>query len=97
MDEGSLARAVNEGVGLGWTLEHVQFAMRESSKRPAMAFVFFVREGEPVPVRTAEEATSHLRRLAVGDGPDSVSGPAPLRAVSPIDRLRELAGDEEGS
>jgi hypothetical protein len=28
-------------------LDGVQFAMRESSKRPAMAFVFFTREGEP--------------------------------------------------
>jgi hypothetical protein len=36
-----LERVVNEGIRKGWTFESVQFAMRESSKRPAMAFVFF--------------------------------------------------------
>ena len=43
VDEGSLEHAVNLWVRQGWTLEAVQFAMRESSKRPAMAFVFFTR------------------------------------------------------
>ena len=46
VDEGSLEHAVNLWVRQGWTLETVQFAMRESSKRPAMAFVFFTRVGE---------------------------------------------------
>ena len=46
VDEGSLEHAVNLWVRQGWTLETVQFAMRESSKRPAMAFVFFTRTGE---------------------------------------------------
>jgi len=46
VDEGSLEHAVNLWVRQGWTLETVQFAMRESSKRPAMAFVFFTRMGE---------------------------------------------------
>ena len=43
-----IERVVNEAVAVGWAFEHVQFAMRESSKRPAMAFVFFTRE-EPAP------------------------------------------------
>ncbi len=47
VDEGSLERAVNEWSLKGWTLDGVQFAMRESSKRPALAFVFFTRVGEP--------------------------------------------------
>ena len=46
MDEGSLERTVNDWIPKGWNLDGVQFAMRESSKRPAMAFVFFTREGE---------------------------------------------------
>ena len=46
VDEGSLEHTVNLWVRQGWTLETVQFAMRESSKRPAMAFVFFTRHGE---------------------------------------------------
>ncbi len=45
VDEGSLEYAVNHWVQQGWSLENVQFAMRESSKRPAMAFVFFTRAG----------------------------------------------------
>ncbi len=35
---------LNEWTGRGWTFDNIQFAMRESSKRPAMAFVSFVRE-----------------------------------------------------
>jgi hypothetical protein len=46
VDEGSLEHTVNLWVRQGWTLETVQFAMRESSKRPAMAFVFFTRVGD---------------------------------------------------
>jgi hypothetical protein len=39
-----LTRVVNEWVGQGWRFENFQFAMRESSKRPAMAFAIFTRE-----------------------------------------------------
>ena len=35
--------ALNEWAGQGWTFEGMQFAMRESSRRPAMAFLTFVR------------------------------------------------------
>jgi hypothetical protein len=41
-----LERIVNEAVEEGWAFEGFQFAMRESSKRPAMAFVIFTRELE---------------------------------------------------
>ena len=39
----SLESIVNDWTGQGWTFEGMQFAMRESSKRPAMAFVLFTR------------------------------------------------------
>lgn len=42
----ALERAVNEWVAKGWTLEGIRFAMSEASRRPTMAFVSFVREGE---------------------------------------------------
>ena len=42
-----LERIINRWVGEGWVLDTVQFAMRESSKRPAMAFVIFTRAEEP--------------------------------------------------
>ena len=37
---------INEWVARGWVLDGIQFAMRESSKRPAMAFVVFTRTEE---------------------------------------------------
>ena len=38
-----LERILNEWTARGWTLDSVQFAMREASKRPSMAFVTFTR------------------------------------------------------
>ncbi len=38
-----LERVINEWVSKGWALENVHFAMSESSKRPSMAFVMFVK------------------------------------------------------
>jgi hypothetical protein len=63
VDEGSLERTVNQWVGQGWNLDGVQFAMRESSKRPAMAFVFFTREGDAA-AHDADEARERLMRLS---------------------------------
>ena len=46
----ALEAVINEWVGKGWQFEGMQFAMRDSSKRPAMAFVLFTRkEPEPPP------------------------------------------------
>jgi hypothetical protein len=42
----SLESIVNDWTAQGWTFEGMQFAMRESSKRPAMAFVLFTRSEE---------------------------------------------------
>lgn len=42
-----LERILNEWVSQGWRFEGFHFAMRESSKRPSMAFVTFTREGGP--------------------------------------------------
>lgn len=44
----ALETILNEWTAAGWHYEGMQFAMREASKRPAMAFVLFVREGRPV-------------------------------------------------
>jgi len=41
-----LEKVLNEWVGKGWTFDTIQFAMRESSKRPAMAFVIFIKSDE---------------------------------------------------
>ena len=39
-----IEKTLNEWTELGWTFDNMQFAMRESSKRPSMAFVSFTRE-----------------------------------------------------
>ena len=95
VDESALERTVNEWVPHGWRLDGVQFAMRESSKRPSMAFVFFTREGEarsPAQLderrRSLEQAERKLRRLA-DDG--AAAGPP----VSAWERLAQLAGEDE--
>ncbi len=43
-----IEKALNEWTAQGWTFDNMQFAMRDSSKRPAMAFISFTRlEDEP--------------------------------------------------
>jgi hypothetical protein len=39
-----LEKILNDWTAQGWTFDAVQFAMRDSSKRPAMAFLTFTRE-----------------------------------------------------
>ena len=96
VDEASLERTLNDWSSQGWTLDGVQFAMRESSKRPSMAFVLFTRPGEPLTVTETEDpdpaAVDRLVRLSDGDR-------APLPAKLPVSaqqRLRELAGVGDG-
>ena len=90
---------MNEWVPHGWQFDGVQFAMRESSKRPSMAFVFFTRSGvaalsiddEPTVSergRPLHSAQGQLRQLA-----DDGARRAP--AVSARERLAQLAGDDE--
>jgi hypothetical protein len=39
----TIEETLNEWIAKGWQYDCMQFAMRESSKRPAMAFVLFTR------------------------------------------------------
>jgi len=39
-----IENALNEWTAAGWQFDTMQFAMRDSSKRPSMAFVTFTRE-----------------------------------------------------
>ena len=39
----SLEKLINETVAKGWSFDGMQFAMRDSSKRPSMAFLIFTR------------------------------------------------------
>jgi hypothetical protein len=42
-----IEKVINEWVQKGWTFDGIQFAMRDSSKRPAMGFVIFTKKEEP--------------------------------------------------
>ncbi len=97
VDEAAIERTLNEWSSQGWTLDGIQFAMRESSKRPSMAFVTFTREGTAALEsaeddggrgRSQDEAESRLRQLA-DDGTKAKP------AVSAWERLAQLAGDDE--
>jgi hypothetical protein len=112
VDEASLERTLNEWTARGWQLENVQFAMRESSKRPSMAFVFFTREaaGEGAEAPDAHDAQQARRRLvrlseqgptaavALDEEPAQEQPLMPPRPVSQAwERLRQLAEeDDEG-
>lgn len=108
VDEGSIERTINDWVKKGWNLDGVQFAMREASKRPAMAFVFFTREAEAAvdAPESEREARQRLTRLAYGDAPvagaptggfDGAPPAVAAPAVSAHERLRQMAeeGDDE--
>jgi hypothetical protein len=72
VDEATIEQTVNEWVQKGWALDGIQFAMRESSKRPSMAFVFFTRMGfaaaphAHAPARSKMSAYERLEQLAEG-------------------------------
>ena len=40
-----LEKIINRWVAEDWQLDSIRFAMSDASKRPAMAFILFVREG----------------------------------------------------
>ena len=42
--EDTIEQVLNDWSIKGWRFDGLQFAMRESSKRPAMAFALFTRE-----------------------------------------------------
>ncbi len=44
--EETIEEAVNQMVKEGWNLDGINFAMRESSKRPSMAFILFTKQGQ---------------------------------------------------
>ena len=44
-----IEETLNEWTAKGWRFDSMQFAMRESSRRPSMAFVLFTREDGDTP------------------------------------------------
>lgn len=46
--EDIIEKIINEWVPQGWQFDNIQFVNRDASKRPAMAFLFFIREESEV-------------------------------------------------
>ncbi|OGP53677.1 MAG: DUF4177 domain-containing protein [Deltaproteobacteria bacterium RBG_13_52_11] len=42
--EETLERILNQWMQQGWDFDSIQFVIRDASKRPSMAFLFFVKE-----------------------------------------------------
>ncbi len=84
VDEGTLERTINDWVGQDWNLDGIQFAMREASKRPAMAFLLFTR------MREVEPQKPSARSIQRSQPPVSLVSSGADRA---LERLRQLAED----
>jgi hypothetical protein len=41
-----IEEVLNEWTAEGWKLDNIQFAMRDSSRRPSMAFISFTKSEE---------------------------------------------------
>ncbi|WP_241758204.1 hypothetical protein [Myxococcus landrumensis] len=103
VDEGAMERALNEWTAKGWNLDGVQFAMRESSKRPAMAFIFFTREGVAAEPDEDSARAKLLRlsesgstaRMAWASESESEEPRPPFHPLSAHERLARLAGMDE--
>jgi len=46
VSDSEIEKVLNEVTAEGWTFDTMQFAMRDSSKRPAMAFLSFTRPSD---------------------------------------------------
>lgn len=44
----AIEAVLNDWTAQGWAFDSLQLVVREASKRPSMAFVFFTRQGQPV-------------------------------------------------
>lgn len=44
--EEAIEEVLNHWAAKGWNFDGMQFAMRESSRRPSMAFVLFTKQSE---------------------------------------------------
>src|ERR1700694_4232635 len=87
----ALESVVNHWVAQGWAFEGMQFAMRESSKRPAMAFVVFTRPDEPVPAAGSDDAAGCASRHPLPAGGSAPACPG-ARARLPARVLAAGAG-----
>lgn len=111
VDEGTLERALNEWTRRGWRFDGLQLAMRESSRRPSMAFLLFTRaltrdgwtaaaEGLPTEPRAVEPSELHagdVRGEGLGEPLGGASGGIfAVERTEPV-RLEPLGPRDEGA
>lgn len=81
----TIEEAVNAWVAQGWHFDGVRFVTTEASRRPAMAFLSFVRD-DPPPAPVADPVADELGvEPAAAPTADDVSEPA---SPSPTTRRR---------
>lgn len=86
-----MEKTLNEWTSKGWSYDGVQFAMRDSSKRPSMAFVFFTRE-----ITTDEAEESERPSLSsLHPTPPPAPVPVPVTPVSGPPSLLTAAAQKE--
>ncbi len=63
----TIEECVNEWVAQGWHFDDIRFVKTENSRRPAMAFVSFVREGSSTDAEVPPREVKKLEVDRVGD------------------------------
>ena len=81
----TIEEAVNTWVGQGWHFDGVRFVTTEASRRPAMAFLSFVRDDPPPPPAADPVADELGVEPGAAPAADDVSEPA---SPSPTTRRR---------
>lgn len=69
-----IEQVLNEWISKGWLFDQIQFVVREASRRPSMAFVFFVRPA----VKDNPKSSYEKNRYRHPDDPEKPSGPEKL-------------------
>jgi hypothetical protein len=76
-----LTRVVNEWVGKGWSFDGFHFAMREASRRPAMAFALFVRAVRMAVIERESEPETAPAAAATGGSGSTEDATVPRKKV----------------
>lgn len=66
----TIEHAVNMWTGSGWIFDQIQFVVRDASRRPSMAFLFFLRPVQQGDEPTFEQLRSQKEDDAIDDDDD---------------------------
>jgi hypothetical protein len=94
--EDTLEETVNAWVGKGWALEAIRFVVTEHSRRPAMAFVSFVRDGAPEMAEKPAPAVAKPAPVAIGQDDEPLRPRRRTTSQHPPIELGEAELAEDG-